>query len=480
MVNTKKKSVFLITIDALRPDHLKAYGYRRNTAPNLEEFIKMGIKYENAYTNGPATPSSFSAIFTSMLPLLSGGYSPLPREKISFPQILKEYGIKTYAIHSNPNLGKLFSYDRGFDVFLDGERYKKEKNSQSSLKESIFGKVKLLFENTIKKLLYQIKGFNRIKNWFRTNFPIITELLLPFTPMAYNAPYVVNKTTKFLLDSKDPIFCWIHFMDVHSPYNPPARNVKKFRGEDFDISYRKFLNEKVYGGVRDQSYPEHILEDIKLLYDAQINFIDDYLKDLIDLIKKKYGESVLVIITADHGESFNEHGTFGHQGSVYEELLKVPFFLITPKHDKESITINNEIQLIDIAPTILNYFDIPIPEDFQGISLLNDIKEKKYERKRDRIIFSECYQKQGMMKRTYEEGYILLAIKKGIWKYIFDEEKNQEFLFNLREDPKEQINLIDKNNEIAGNFQLLRRYHLNKIKKRERSKLVKRIRKLDL
>ncbi|MHA1318127.1 MAG: sulfatase-like hydrolase/transferase [Candidatus Heimdallarchaeaceae archaeon] len=67
------KIVFLITIDALRADHLKSYGYHRNTAPNLEKFVQLGTKFQNAFTNGPATPSSFSTIFTSTLPFLNGG-----------------------------------------------------------------------------------------------------------------------------------------------------------------------------------------------------------------------------------------------------------------------------------------------------------------------------------------------------------------------------------------------------------------------
>ncbi|KKL93205.1 hypothetical protein LCGC14_1877050, partial [marine sediment metagenome] len=72
------KAVFLITIDALNLNHLKVYGYNRNTAPNLEKFITQGSIFINAFTNGPETPSSFSSIFSSILPFLNGGYSPMP------------------------------------------------------------------------------------------------------------------------------------------------------------------------------------------------------------------------------------------------------------------------------------------------------------------------------------------------------------------------------------------------------------------
>ena len=129
----RNKAVFLITIDALRADHLISYGYHRNTAPNLEKFAEKGLIFLNAITNGPESPTAFSAIFTSILPFLDGGYSPLPPQKITFPQLLKESGVSNYCIHSNPNLGRFFNYDRGFDVFLDGERYKREPNIDKNL-----------------------------------------------------------------------------------------------------------------------------------------------------------------------------------------------------------------------------------------------------------------------------------------------------------------------------------------------------------
>ena len=134
------KTVILITIDALRADHLKSYGYTRNTAPYLEKYFERGMLFLNTFTNGPETPTSFSSIFTSILPFLDGGYSPLPLQKKIFPEILKEHGIKTYAIHSNPNLGRYFNYDRGFDIFLDGDRYNLENNSPKKLtvKQSFF------------------------------------------------------------------------------------------------------------------------------------------------------------------------------------------------------------------------------------------------------------------------------------------------------------------------------------------------------
>ncbi|KKL75307.1 hypothetical protein LCGC14_2056200 [marine sediment metagenome] len=196
---------------------------------------------------------------------------------------------------------------------------------------------------------------------------------------------------------------------------------------------------------------------------------------LIPLIENQVKKDCLIIITSDHGESFYEHGLFGHQGTVYDEVLKVPLIITEIGKKAKKSQISNSVQLIDIAPTILDYFGIEIPETFQGTSLLPLIRGKSFKQKK--IVISECYQKKGLMKRNKHTGFILLAIRKQEWKYIFDEEKKTEFLFNIDEDPQEKNNLIEKNFEKLAEFHVIRDYHLNKTNRlfEETSKIVKAI-----
>jgi len=476
----QKKAVILLTIDALRADHLKSYGYHRNTAPNIEKFAEKGSIFLNTITNGPESPTAFSSLFTSILPLLDGGFSPLPPQKIALPQLLKENAINTYAIHSNPNLGKFFNFDRGFDVFLDGERYKSQ--SVNSLKQQLSNYIKKLldYNNLSNKLMYRLKGFNRLKTWLRTKTPFLTEFLLPFTPIAYNAPYIANKLISFLKTFQKPLFIWAHFMDVHSPYNPPRRNVLNFRKKDFDISERKFLVEKVYPRAKEIEITLKMIDDLKILYDAEINFVDEYLAMFLEVVKKQIQNNCLIIIAADHGESFYEHGLFGHQGSIYDEVLKIPLIIVELGKNSIKKKIQDSVQLIDISPTILDYFGIKIPENFQGISLLPMIRGESIKRKD--YILSECYQKNGLMKRNSKEGFILLTIRNQGWKYIFDEEKDTELLFNLKIDPQENNNLINENTEKLAEFRAIKQYHLKKITEsfEEKLKITKSIEKLKL
>ncbi|MFX1453606.1 MAG: sulfatase, partial [Promethearchaeota archaeon] len=426
----REKAVILITIDALRADHLKSYGYHRNTAPNIEKFAEKGCIFLNAITNGPETPTAFSSLFTSILPFLDGGYSPLPPQKISLAQLLQENGIKNYSIHSNPNLGRFFNFERGFDVFLDGERYKNQTNSSLKHKFSFYIKKILDYNKLFTKLMYRLKGFNRLKSWLRKKIPFLTDILLPFTPIAYNAPYVVNKSISFLNSLKKPLFVWAHFMDVHSPYNPPMRNVLNFRKRDFSNIEREFLINKVYPIAEDIKITQKMINDLKILYDGEINFVDEYLAIFLKFIEERIKKHCLIIITADHGESFYEHGLFGHQGNVYDEVLRIPLIIIELGKNSIKKKFQETVQLIDLTPTILDYFNLEIPENFQGISLLPMIRGEIIEKKD--FVISECYQKSGVMKRNRKNGFILLAIRNQGWKYIFDEENNFEFLFNLK------------------------------------------------
>ncbi|KKK44396.1 MAG: hypothetical protein Lokiarch_18620, partial [Candidatus Lokiarchaeum sp. GC14_75] len=280
---------------------------------------------------------------------------------------------------------------------------------------------------------------------------------------------------------KKPFFVWAHFMDVHSPYNPPKKNVIEFRNQDFSISEREFLTSKVYSHSHKFIISEKMVDDLKFLYDGEIHFLDEFLAKLLNLIYKKFNDDCLVIIVADHGESFYEHGIFGHQGSVYEEVLKIPLIIAEIGKNNSLNHVQDTVQLIDIAPTILEYFDLDIPRNFQGKSLLATIKGEPIDR--EDLVISECYQKNYSMKRNQREGYILLSIRKNNeWKYIYSEEKEEEFIFNLINDPNEKTNLSGKKKLLLQEFREIKEKHIQKRNEstKEKSKIINAILKLDL
>ena len=462
----KQKNILFIIIDCLGADFVYEDG--KTFIPTIKKLRDNGYSFLNTIASTTTTTPSFASLLTGLYPFQNGvrshsGYS-LKKEIKTFPQILKENGIFNFAIHSNPNLGKFFNYGRGFDVFLDED--KSITNAQNvdgmSIKKLVSTSIKkILNKELVRKLLYNIPGFNKVKNWLRRRILFLTDLFLPFTPLGFNAPYIVNKVSGFLKNHKGPLFLWAHFMDVHRPYNPPKKNVLKFRDTDFSRSERKFLTMELHMiSNRQNISPTHI-KNLKVLYDAEINFVDDSLYFLFKIIEEKFKENCLIIITSDHGESFNDHYTFGHQGSVYEELIKVPFLIIEMGRKQVVGKVEETIQLIDIPPTILDFFNINIPEDFQGESLLPLLNGDSLNRKKP--VITECYQKGGFIKRNNSEGFQLISIKTDTWKYIYDQESDQEFLFNLVDDPKEKNNLASKNKNKLEEFKLIKQHHMSKV-----------------
>ncbi|MBD3195358.1 MAG: sulfatase-like hydrolase/transferase [Candidatus Lokiarchaeota archaeon] len=466
-----KKIVILLTIDVLRPDHLNCYGYKKRTSPCISNFAKKGTIFTSAIANGPATASSFSALFTSILPFKKGGYSPLPPQKIVFPQILKENEITTFGIHNNPNLSSYFNYGKGFDTFIDGERYRgKIRNFNSSkslsLKNVVVQKLRKIFnyKKLLTNLLKVIPGFNKLQVFLRKINPKLTELLLPITRASYNAPYILQKLMNNLTRNCNEKFIWAHFMDVHSPYNPPSSNLINVRGKDFNLRTRKILHDKVYSRFNSHLIREEDIRNLSDLYDAEINFVDENLCLFFKFLQQNIKQNCLVIITADHGEAFYEHKTFGHHGIVYDELLRIPLILVEIGNQNPR-KYDGLVDLLDIAPTILDYYGIEIPEEFMGRTLLpllrnNEISEKKY-------VISEVYKKNNHLKRDSRASYKLISIRMMNWKYIYDEESEKKMLFDLENDPGERTNVIDEFPKIRDNFETILNHHLNNIEEKD-------------
>lgn len=485
-VISNQKAVILITIDCLRTDHLKSYGYCRNIAPNQEIFIRKGVTFLNAIANGPETASSFSSIFSSVLPYLNGGFSPLPNQKLTFPQILNENYIYCYGIHSNPNLGKFFNYHRGFNDFIEGENFnvqldenKNKKGSVASLiNQQFFKNYRSRIFNEIFLRLSRFKFFEIISNKFM-NLNFIRDKITQANRRGFTASFLVKKVINFLksYNFSRPLFIWVHFMDVHWPYNPPLKNLFKFTNKHINSKEKEFLLNKVFWNPKDYINSERLNYLIDL-YNGEMNFIDDNLAKLFKFLEKRFRKNCLVIITSDHGEGFYEHRFLNHGGYVYDELLKVPLFIVDIGKNYALKKVQELVQLTDIAPTILEYFNIDVPDFFQGKSLFSLMKGKSLTRKH--YIISESFRKNGRFIREREKGFKIFSIRKQNWKYIFNEEEKMEYIFNLIEDPDEKFNLISKNPKIVNEFREIRNKHFQEItKSEEMSKITHAIKDVD-
>jgi arylsulfatase len=337
------KNVILLSVDALRADHLSCYGYQRETSPFLDEFADSNVFFEYPYSASSNTREAVPALITGQYPDTAIG-SDYKLDTQTIASTLSKEGYSTAAFHSNPYASRAFGTDDGFDTYDD---------------DLHFGKNKLI-------ALAQ-RALDKIRNKHYVRADGINERSLK---------WIDNR------EEDDPFFLWNHYMDVHGPYEPPSEFRELF--EDRSISDRKA--QRLYlRAVRDpQSVTDSEQEFLINLYDGEIRYIDSQIESfLAKLEERDLLENSLIIITSDHGDAFGEHGYYEHPRHLHEELTYVPLLLKSPEIDRARYS-NTLVSMLDIAPTIIDCAGISV--DCPGESLFSLLSDPPEER----AVFSQA------------------------------------------------------------------------------------------
>lgn len=272
--------VLLVTVDTLRADHMGIYGYARGTTPNLDRWFASGLVYERAYSTEANTPPSVVSFLSGLLPQAHGVrlfYQLLPEQTRLIPELLPERyqsaGFVSNMVLTDEALGIASRFDHFDDHVDQREPYRKvyERNARRT---------------TDAALLWLADGRDRAR----------------------------------------PLFLWVHYIDPHGPYRPPAEWRERFEhSEPRPIDPSRVPRYQREPGVTDGlSYVDR--------YDAEIAYVDAE----IDRLLRGYAatrpiDEALLVFTADHGESMMEHERwFTHGYHVYEEIVRVPLLLRGP------------------------------------------------------------------------------------------------------------------------------------------------------
>lgn len=383
----KQKNVVLISIDTLRADHVGCYGYIRNTTPMIDILAEKGVVFNNAISTSSWTAPAMASLFTSLLPsghnikhgvCKSGniyGQEILDTSFTTIAEVLKENGMITLGVSSNPHLTKELGFAQGFDNFTSY-------NFKSA--EEVTGAA-------LKCLAHQRKG--------------------------------------------SPFFLWVHYFDPHWPYSKHEPWIYTYApnyNDELKQFYSKNLPKvRVEAGIEKGT---NILQSFVALYDSEINYVDQCVGKLLDVVDNK--ENTMVILVSDHGEAFLEHDTLDHGYQLYEESIHVPLIIKCPDIKPVSMSFNTPCSIIDIPPTILDWLNIQNNDTFEGKSLLPLITGKVSDEANEshQIFFSE-------LNRF---GKNMISLRKGKWKYINDLKYKKEELYDLASDPSETNNSIGK------------------------------------
>lgn len=385
-------NVVLISIDTLRPDHLGCYGYSWETSPTIDRLAEEGVLFENAFSSTTWTLPAHLALLTSLPDLVHGVMTEaflLDQDRITLAEILKEQGYSTYGIFTGPLLLPRWGFGQGFDNYVDATLYDKSLDGPQMMNASERDRT---------------------------------------TPEAM-------KNVELLLDKngEKPFFLFLHLFDCHPDFVPPAPYDTMF-DPDYtgNIHGVDIMNNPDIQRDMDPGDLNHLLA----LYDGEIRFVDEVgIAGLLGILKERgILEKTLIVITADHGEEFFEHGVFGHRQNLYDTTLQIPLIIWCPERIPAGMRIKNQVRIIDIMPTILDLLAAPQSPEGLGqslIPLMNDQDGLKKERPLFAVL--KDY-------KRYQE-----ALRTEKYKMIRDYMREERMYIDLEEDPEEVRPSTDQN-----------------------------------
>ncbi len=394
--------LLLISVDTLRADRLGCYGYDRDTSPNLDALAQESVLFRDMFSNSPKTASAHMSLFTSLLPTVHkvrnqskrlGLKTPiLAHNRLTIAQVLNRNGYWNACIAGGGNIQHEMGFGRGF-------------------------------KDRFETALWDVKK-------------------------------VVNRTLERFDQAEQagtPPFVFMHTYQVHGPYLPPAEYEQRFapnpspiigarvalysqlpfnkqwsvmnRGPDGDETKAYWYGKERFG--EDEA---RYLSD---LYDGEVAYTDFQLGRLIESLRRSGKlDSMIVVILADHGEEFLEHGDFEHD-QLYREHLHVPCIVRLPGGTLGGTEVQGMTSLIDVMPTLLELLDIEGPVTMAGSSLVEAMHSGSTE---NEPVVSE---------RVMFPGDYKAALRTQQSSVIFHATESQLDAYDLTTDPHEQKDVAE-------------------------------------
>jgi len=316
----QRPNLVLIIVDTLRADKLHSYGYPQPNSPELDSLGERGVRFARVIAPSSWTRPSIGSILTALHPRTIGIYDEsrdmLDERFATLPEILRDHGYRTLGSTANPNINAAFGFDQGFDQYLDSHVLWPWMKPEKEKKQ----------------------GFEHSMRTSRETFDGLVELI-----------------------AKDPeraTYVQACIMDVHGAF-----------GEG--VVKPPFVDR--FPGTRDHAYVEAV---------GQASFEIDRFIAKLSLLPG--WDDTLYAITSDHGQGLFDHPDVAesrlHGQLLYESHIAVPLILFHPASAASLLegdamlptgtVIERPVRLLDLAPTLLDFAGIPIPEEMEGVSLL--------------------------------------------------------------------------------------------------------------
>jgi arylsulfatase A-like enzyme len=320
----RAKNVVVLTIDTMRANKLRIYNPRtRVRTPILDELAADATVFEAAQSPENWTKPSVASILTSLTPTTHRAKTEaasLPDAALMLSEIYQQAGFETGAFLANGYVSDRFGFRQGWDHYTNYIR-----EERSTLASTVFGEAAQWIEE--------------------------------------------HKDERF--------FVYIQTIDPHVPYDPPEEYLRMY--DPNPDAYTGIVDNRRTGLLLDEikNNPERNTltdadkERLRDLYDGEVTYHDHYLGVFLAKMRELgLYDDMIFVVTSDHGEEFDDHGSWGHGHSIFQELLHVPLVVRWPATEARDLRVAQTVSTLDIAPTVLEASGIPIPDPFEGQSLL--------------------------------------------------------------------------------------------------------------
>jgi len=323
--------IFLYVIDTLRADHLGAYGYDLSTSPNIDAFAADSVRFSRAVAQTSWTRPAVASIFTGLLVKSHGIIdmsTGLPPTAMTIAGQLRDKGYETGGFTLNGQVDPTMGFANGFATY--------ETLSESAEIE------------------------RRAAEW-------------------------IGRDT-----GAAPLFLFLHTIEPHNPYDPePADREALARDVDPNLGTQEMIESLEPIGFKAEQARNRTSsgkplgpsersgkhkEELIALYDAEIRGADARFGRFLSMLKAAdlYHDSIVVLV-ADHGEEFYDHGRLTHGMTLYGEQLNIPLIIKFPGNWGAGRTLDWPVNQIDIMPTVLDYVGLSVPDTIDGRSLMDEI-----------------------------------------------------------------------------------------------------------
>jgi arylsulfatase A-like enzyme len=447
-----KPNIILVTMDALSAEDMSVYKYCLRTTPNLEEFGRSSYVFDNMFANGNWTRPSVASLLMGVRPSTHRLISRSDFNNISFnvnkkqnmPFYLQQNGYECYAIVSN----LAYAHPRANNTI--------ESFASIPYKTIPFDYIK---DEKRAYLLYYISSYfikleSNANMWL---FNIINDYipwanvsLLPNkgrdrwdteTPFPVEVPFALARDI-LSRNQKSNLFIWIHIYPPHDPYLPPNSFRHSFLKER--IFENKKTNTVISGRINRLTDDKQDLNKLRLRYDENILYADAAFGDFLQFLRNSgYYENSIILLSADHGESF-EHGHLGHGGPhLYQQLVHIPLLIHLPGQ-LQGKRVPSNMEHVDIAPTILDLIGLKIPSWMEGETMKKAMLGGYVTTRPKYFMELDGNSKDGPLKKG------TIGVTVGDFKYIYSLTNRTEELYDIKNDSAELINLNYKNSKMSS------------------------------